>query len=86
MPMAQAAAVGDVFITVTGNRGVVTGAAFPGDERRRDLSTAGHFDVELDVPVLADNAKYGASGRYGRIPMNTVADARMVPPGWCWLA
>ncbi len=37
LPMAEAARIGDVFITVTGNRDVLRGRALRGDEGRRDL-------------------------------------------------
>ena len=37
MPMTEAARIGDVFITVTGNRDVLRGRALRGDEGRRDL-------------------------------------------------
>jgi adenosylhomocysteinase len=53
LPMAQAAPLGDVFITATGSRDVITGAHF---ELMRDhtvLANAGHFDVEIDVRALA---------------------------------
>ncbi|MFB6353293.1 MAG: adenosylhomocysteinase, partial [Halobacteriales archaeon] len=56
MPMAEAATVGDVFITTTGNRDVITTEHF---ERMPDgavLANAGHFDVEVDIEALADLA------------------------------
>ncbi len=52
----DAAAVGDVFVTVTGNKHVLRGRHF---ERMKDgaiLANAGHFDVEIDLPTLADRA------------------------------
>ena len=52
----DAAAVGDVFITVTGNKHVLRGRHF---ERMKDgaiLANAGHFDIELDLATLADMA------------------------------
>ena len=36
MPMAEAAKIGDVFVTVTGNYHVIRDEHFDGDERRRD--------------------------------------------------
>ncbi|HEX3814871.1 MAG TPA: adenosylhomocysteinase [Mycobacteriales bacterium] len=57
MPMSQAARVGDVFITVTGNRDVITGEHFRTMKDGAILCNAGHFDVEIDVRWLADNAK-----------------------------
>ena len=52
----DAAAVGDVFVTVTGNKHVLRGRHF---ERMKDgaiLANAGHFDIELDLATLADMA------------------------------
>jgi len=52
MPMADAAKVGDIFITVTGNKNVLSGEHF---ERMKDgavLCNAGHFNVEIDIPAL----------------------------------
>ncbi len=53
LPMAQAAPLGDVFITVTGCTEVIRGEHF---ERMKDgalLANAGHFDVEISKPDLA---------------------------------
>ena len=52
MPALEAAAVGDVFITVTGVPRALSAAHF---ERMKDgatLANAGHFDVEIDLPAL----------------------------------
>jgi adenosylhomocysteinase len=56
LPMADAAPIGNVFITVTGNRDVIRGEHL---EVMRDgaiLANAGHFDVEVDVRALHDLA------------------------------
>jgi adenosylhomocysteinase len=56
LPALQAAARGDVFITVTGAPTVLSGAHF---ERMKDgavLANAGHFDVEIDLPALRELA------------------------------
>jgi adenosylhomocysteinase len=53
MPMLEAAPLGDVFITLTGNTSVLRKEHF---ERMRDgaiLANSGHFDVEIDIPALA---------------------------------
>ena len=50
--MAEAARLGDLFITVTGCSGVITAEHF---ERMKDgaiLSNAGHFNVEVDMDAL----------------------------------
>ena len=52
MPALAAAERGDVFVTVTGARDVLTRAHF---ERMKDgavLANAGHFDVEISLPDL----------------------------------
>ncbi len=52
MPMAEAAKIGDVFITVTGNKSILAHEHF---ERMKDgavVSNSGHFNVEIDIPAL----------------------------------
>lgn len=53
LPMAQAAPVGDVFITVTGNLSVIREEHFKSMKDGAFLCNAGHFDVEIDVAALA---------------------------------
>ncbi len=56
LPMAQAAPIGDVFLTVTGNRDVLTADHFALMRDGAVLANAGHFDVEIDVPALETSA------------------------------
>ena len=56
LPMAEAAALGDVFLTSTGNRDVLTAAHFAVMKDGAVLGNAGHFDVEIDVVALAEAA------------------------------
>ncbi len=52
LPMSEAAKLGDVFITVTGNKSVLSTEHF---EKMKDgavLCNAGHFNVEIDIPAL----------------------------------
>jgi adenosylhomocysteinase len=56
LPMAEAAAVGDVFLTTTGNRDVLTAEHFAVMKDGAVLANAGHFDVEVDVLGLAEAA------------------------------
>ena len=52
MPMTEAAKIGDIFITVTGNKSILTHDHF---ERMKDgavISNSGHFNVEIDIPAL----------------------------------
>ncbi|MDN3355535.1 adenosylhomocysteinase [Actinomadura sp. DC4] len=55
-PMAEAAAAGDVFITVTGNVDVIGAAHFAVMKDGAILANSGHFDVEINVRELADLA------------------------------
>jgi adenosylhomocysteinase len=57
MPMAAAAEVGDVFITVTGNTGVIGREHFVRMKDGAILANSGHFNVEIDLEGLARLAK-----------------------------
>ncbi len=55
--MTEAASHGDIFITVTGDKGVIDGEHF---ERMKDgaiLCNSGHFNVEIDLECLAQMAR-----------------------------
>lgn len=56
LPMADAAPVGEVFITATGSRDVITGGHLPALRDGAILANAGHFDIEIDVRALAEAA------------------------------
>ena len=52
MPALEAASRGDVFITVTGGREVLSAEHFVEMRDGAILANAGHFDVEIDLPAL----------------------------------
>jgi adenosylhomocysteinase len=52
----EAAQVGDIFITVTGNRHVIRGRHFDVMKDGVVLANAGHFDVEIDLTELEKRA------------------------------
>jgi adenosylhomocysteinase len=57
MPMDEAAAVGDVFITATGVKDVIVKRHF---EKMKDgavVCNTGHYDCEINIPDLASQAK-----------------------------
>ena len=62
MPMAEAAKLGDIFVTVTGCSGVITREHFSLMKNGAILTNAGHFDVEVDMAGLEKTAveKYEA--------------------------
>lgn len=53
MPMAKAAELGDVFVTVTGNKSVITKEHFLVMKDGAVVANSGHFNVELDLEGLA---------------------------------
>ena len=52
MPMAEAAEIGDLFITVTGCRDVIRAEHMEKMHDGAILCNAGHFNVEIDLPAL----------------------------------
>ena len=54
MPMAEACAIGDIFITVTGNRHVIDGAHFARMKDGALVCNSGHFDLELNLVALRE--------------------------------
>ena len=53
LPMAQAAPLGEVFVTATGSCDVITAGHMSQMRDGAVLANAGHFDVEIDVRALA---------------------------------
>lgn len=53
LSMAEAAKVGDYFVTVTGNKDVIRGEHIANMKDGAILSNAGHFDVEVNLVELA---------------------------------
>jgi adenosylhomocysteinase len=56
MSMDDAAALGDIFVTTTGNVGVIAAKHFKKLKNGAILSNAGHFNVEIDIEWLHKNA------------------------------
>ncbi|MDG6906172.1 MAG: adenosylhomocysteinase [Nitrososphaerota archaeon] len=57
MPMVEAAKIGDIFITATGCKNVVTARHFQKMKDGAVLANAGHFNVEVSVSDLENLAK-----------------------------
>ncbi len=57
MPMSEAAKVGDIFVTVTGNAQVIRSEHFKVMKDGVVVANSGHFDVELDLEALRKIAK-----------------------------
>jgi len=52
MPMNDAAKIGDIFITVTGNKHVIAKEHFDMMKDGAIVCNSGHFNVEIDIPSL----------------------------------
>ncbi|MBW4502736.1 MAG: adenosylhomocysteinase [Scytonema hyalinum WJT4-NPBG1] len=57
LPMAQAAPLGDLFVTVTGNKHVIRGEHFDVMKDGAIVCNSGHFDIEIDLKSLGEKAK-----------------------------
>jgi len=86
LPMQEAAKKGDVFITTTGNRDVITREHFEEMQDGVLLANAGHFDIEVNLADLDDLAvdryevRDGVEGFElpdGRV-LNVIAEGRLV--------
>ncbi|MDX6455109.1 MAG: adenosylhomocysteinase, partial [Gaiellaceae bacterium] len=52
LPMVQAAKIGDIFCTATGDKNVITGEHFELMKDGAILSNTGHFNVEIELSAL----------------------------------
>ena len=57
MPMQQAAKLGDLFVTLTGNKNVIRAEHFRAMKDRAVVANSGHFNVEIDIPALKKISK-----------------------------
>ena len=74
MPLSEAARWGEVFVTLTGDRSVLRREHFEAMKDGAIVCNAGHFDVEIDLPVLKEMA---TSVRR----MRPMADEHVMPDG-----
>jgi adenosylhomocysteinase len=56
MPIKEASPLGDIFVTVTGNRHVIDGAHFDLMKDGAIVCNSGHFDLELNLVALREMA------------------------------
>lgn len=54
MPIVEAAKIGDIFVTVTGDINVIDRSAFAVMKDGAILANSGHFNVEINIPALED--------------------------------
>ncbi len=81
MPIREAARVGDIFVTVTGDTSVIRGEHMELMKDGAIMANSGHFDVEIDKAALA-----GLAVRTRRDPRvrRRVHDGRRTAVCTCW--
>ena len=57
MPLIEAAKIGDIFITTTGDKNVIDEAHLKAIKDGAILANSGHFNVEINIPALESLAK-----------------------------
>ena len=57
MPLLEAAKLGDIFVTVSGNISVIDRAHFMAMKDGAIVANSGHFNVEINIPALEEMAK-----------------------------
>jgi adenosylhomocysteinase len=75
MPMADAAPIGDIFVTSTGDKNVIDRQHFAVMKDGALLANSGHFNVEINLPALAEMAVNRVQAREF-VEQFTLADGR----------
>jgi adenosylhomocysteinase len=57
LPMDQAAKIGEIFVTLTGDKDVLVRRHFENMKDGAIVANAGHFNVEIDIPALTKLSK-----------------------------
>ena len=57
MPMDEAAGIGDIFVTVTGDLNVLDRQHFELMKDGAIVANSGHFNVEINIPALEEDGK-----------------------------
>ncbi|AAM04694.1 TPA: adenosylhomocysteinase [Methanosarcina acetivorans] len=85
MRMADAARLGEIFVTTTGNRDILTAEHFKVMPDGAVLANSGHFNVEIDMEALTSLAKSVKTVRHnikeydiGDRRINVIAEGRLV--------
>ncbi|AKB50733.1 Adenosylhomocysteinase [Methanosarcina barkeri str. Wiesmoor] len=85
MKMADAAKLGEIFVTTTGNRDILTAENFKSMPDGAILANSGHFNVEIDMGALESLAKSVRTVRHnikeydlGDRRINVIAEGRLV--------
>jgi len=77
MSMADAAKLGDIFCTVTGNKNVIRGEHFDAMKDGAIVCNSGHFNVEIDIPAL-EKMSSGKRATRGFVEEYSLKDGRKI--------
>jgi adenosylhomocysteinase len=78
LPVAEAARVGEVFVTVTGNRDALTLEHLQAMPPGAIVANAGHFDLEIDVAALRRTATDATEVRPGAVAYTLPGGDRVI--------
>ena len=78
MPMREAARIGDLFITLTGNTSVIRREHMDVMKDGAIVCNSGHFDVEIDKEALRELATGGVRRFRTSVDEYTLADGRRI--------
>ncbi len=78
MPMLEAAKIGDIFCTVTGNCEVIRKEHFEVMKDGAIICNSGHFDVEIDIPALQKLSKEIKKGVRKAVDQYILQDGRRI--------
>jgi len=76
MPLAEAAKIGDIFITATGDADVIDKAHLAAMKDGAIMANSGHFNVEINIPELEKMAQ-------GKRRVRAYVDEYCMPDGRC---
>lgn len=77
MPMSEAAKIGNIFCTLTGDKNVVAAEHFKVMKDGAIVANSGHFNVEIDIPALEGLARAKRQTRE-YVDEYTLADGRKI--------
>jgi adenosylhomocysteinase len=78
MPMAEAAAVGDVFVTLTGDINVIDAKHFRRMKDTAIVANSGHFNVEINIPALKKMSRKVVKGVRNSVDQYTLRNGRRI--------
>jgi adenosylhomocysteinase len=77
MPMSEAAKVGDIFVTLTGDKSVLREEHFKAMKSGAVVANSGHFNVEIDIPAL-EKLSLGKRQTRDSVEEYTLRDGRKI--------